>query len=140
MTNLDPSKTKKNRHASKDIFTTTELKALRSAVINSGDSRHINILELLYTGLRLHEIVNSTTKELSSLFPEWLAAAGLDPKGRTLHNLRVSVAHQLAKSQTHIPHTAIIALTKYHQTKQISIHYTKSKASMLPDTLSKKAT
>lgn len=140
MTNLDPSKTKKIKRASKDIFTTTELKALRSAVINSGDSRYIHIFELLYSGLRAHEIVNSTTKELSLIFPKWLAAAGLDPKGRTLHNLRVSAVHQLAKSQKNISPAAIIALTKHHQTKQFYIHHTKSNASMLTGYSLKKST
>ncbi|MNE79735.1 hypothetical protein D3C80_1762500 [compost metagenome] len=103
MTNLDPSKTQKIRHASKDIFTTTELKALRSSVISSGISRNIHTLELLYSGVRPDEISNVTPKELQLIFPEWLAAAGINPKGRTLHNLRISIAHQTAKPTIKIP-------------------------------------
>ncbi|WP_409311964.1 hypothetical protein [Pseudomonas putida] len=114
MTNVDPSKKDKSVRASKNTFTLMELKAIHRSAINSRNSRNIHTLELLYSGVRAHEIVNSTTKELSLIFTEWLAAAGVNPKGRTLHNLRVSLAHQFAKLQTNIPPAAIIALTKHH--------------------------
>lgn len=117
MTNVDSSKKSKRISVSKNIFTMEELKALRSSVANSGISRNIHTLELLYSGVRAHEILNSTTKDLSLTFQEWLAAAGIDPKGRTLHSLRLSLAHQIAKSQVNIPTAAFIAMTKHYTAK-----------------------
>jgi len=116
MTNVDPNQNK-CVSTSKKIFTLTELETLRSSVVNSGISRNIRTLELLYSGVRAHEILNSTTKELLLTFHEWLAAAGIDHKGRTLHNLRLSLAHKFAKSQVKIQPAALIAVKKYHTGK-----------------------
>lgn len=117
MTKVGSSKTNKRTSVSKNLFTLEELKALRSSVVNSGISRNIHTLELLYSGVRAHEISTSTTKELLPTFHEWLAAAGIDAKGRTLHNLRSSLAHQFAKLQVNIPPAALTSMTKYYTAK-----------------------